>query len=119
MKSFHLYLLACMAAVLLLCAGCNYTEPVMYVEIANRSGQKLENVVVQYPRGAFGLPMLRDGQTHRRMLTLGSPCKFSIAFQYPPGTAHSSDFDLGTKCPTEELFEVGPGLRISARRGRS
>jgi len=102
-----------------LCSGCNYIEPVMYVEIANRSGQKMENLVVQYPRGTFGLSVLGDQQTHRRMLTLGEPCKFTITFQDPSGKTQSSEFDLGTKCPTEEFFNVGPGFRISSRPGRS
>jgi hypothetical protein len=118
MKSFHLYLLACMAAALL-CSGCHYLRPDMYVELANRSGQTMHNVTVQCPVGTFGLPELRDGQTHRHLMPLGSPCKFTIAFQEPSGKARKEDFDLGPNCPTEELFEVGPGLRITTRQGRS
>jgi hypothetical protein len=105
--------------LLLLGAGCHYVGPDMYIELANRSGQTMHNVTVQCPVGTFGLPELRDGQTHRHLMPQGSPCKFTIAFQDASDKAQSLDFDLGPKCPTEELFEVGQGLKISSRQGRS
>jgi len=104
--------------VLLLSAGCNYAAPAMDVSVANRSGEKLYSLVVSGPKGTFGLPELRDGQTHRRTVPIASPCKFSVTFRDAQGKTYSADYDLGEKCPVEELFEVGAGMTISSRPGR-
>jgi len=107
-----------LAVLLCLCAGCNYAAPAMDVSIANRSGEKLQNLVVSGPKGTFGLPELRDGQTHRRTVPIASPCKFSVTFRDGEGKTYSADYDLGEKCPVEQLFEVGAGMKISSRPGR-
>ena len=107
-------LLSCLIALLAL-AGCNYVKPMMYVQIVNRSGQRMENLEVKCPTGIFGLPELRDEQTHRHLLPVGTPCKFSIAFEDQSGKPHVGNFDLGAKCPTEVAFDVGAGLLVSER----
>jgi len=115
MKSFAPVLLACMTALLLASSGCNYVKPVMYVNIENRSGHPLENLELKYPTGSFGLPELRDDQTHRHMVPIGTPCKFGISFENQTGKAYTRDFDFGAKCPAEIGFAVGADMGISQR----
>ena len=108
-------LLPCLMAASLALAGCNYVKPMMYVQIVNRSGQRMENLEVKCPTGIFGLPELRDEQTHRHLLPVGTPCKFSVAFEDQSGKPYAGSFDLAAKCPTEVAFDVGAGLQISER----
>jgi hypothetical protein len=111
-------LFACLADLLLASSGCNYVKPVMYIDIANHSGHPMENLEVKYPAGIFGLPELRNEQTHRHMVPLGAPCKFSIAFEDQTGKAYVSTYDFGAKCPAEVAFEVGAGMSVSQREVR-
>jgi hypothetical protein len=111
-------LLACVASLLLAFSGCNYVKPMMYVDIENHSGHPMENLEVKYPAGSFGLPELRDEQTHQHMVPIAAPCKFSIAFEDRTGKAYTRDYDLGAKCPTEIAFAVGAGMNISQREVR-
>jgi hypothetical protein len=115
MKSSAPGLLACLSALLLAFPGCNYVKPVMYIDIANHSGHSIENLEVKHPTGIFGLPELRNEQTHRRMAPIGTPCKFTIAFEDQTGKAFVNPFDLGAKCPAEVAFEVGAGMSVSRR----
>jgi hypothetical protein len=108
-------LLACMAALLLAFSGCNYVKPMMYVDIDNHSGHPMENLEVKYPAGSFGLPELRDEQSHQHMVPIGTPCKFSIAFEDQTGKAYTRDYDFGAKCPAEIAFEVGAGMIVTQR----
>jgi hypothetical protein len=121
MKSSSLVASLCLS-LLLACTGCNYVKPVMYVDIVNRSGQALENLEVKHPTergpGQFGLPLLRDQQTHRHMIPTGTPCKFGVDFDDRSGKHYSNSFDLGAKCPTETVFEIGPGLSVSQRTAK-
>ena len=105
-------------SLLLASAACNYTKPVMYIDISNRSGHALENVEVKHPTGAFGVPTLRNEQTHQHMAPIGSPCKFTLAFDDEAGKHYLSNYDLGANCPTEILFEVGPGMSVNQRTAR-
>ena len=104
-----------LASLLLSFGGCNYTKPVMYIDIANRSGHTMENLEVKHPTGTFGLPQLRDGQSHQHMAPIGSPCKFTVVFEDQAGKAYANNFDLGAKCPREIVFEVGAGMSVSQR----
>jgi hypothetical protein len=111
----HVMLVVCLAALTLLAYGCNYVKPVMYINIANHSGRPMENLEVKHPSGIFGLPELRNEQTHRRMTPIGTPCKFSIEFEDQAGKKYADNYDLGTKCPTEIMFDVGVGMSVSER----
>jgi hypothetical protein len=111
---------ALMCALLLPAAGgCNYMQPIMCVDIANHSGHPLQNLEVKHPArggtGQFGLPALRDEQTHRHMIPVGAPCRFSIDFEDQAGKHYMQNFDLGAKCPREILFEIGGGMSVSER----
>lgn len=106
---------ACLVAVVLAASGCNYAKPVMYIDIANNSGHAIKNLEVKHPSGIFGLPELREEQTHRHMAPMATPCKFSIEFEDQTGKKYSGTYDLGARCPTEVAFEVGPGMSISER----
>ncbi len=117
MKSSSRFALLCVP-ILLGFIACNYTKPVMYIDIANRSGHVLENVEVKHPTGAFGIPKLRTDQTHQHMAPIGSPCKFTLAFDDQAGKHYLSNHDLGANCPTEIVFEVGPGMSVSQRTAR-
>jgi hypothetical protein len=108
-------LLACTAALLLAFAGCNYIKPVMYLNVENHSGHPMENLEVKYPTGTFGLPELRDGQTHQHMTPIGSPCTFRITFEDQTGKVYAGTYDFGAKCPAEVAFEVGAGMSVSQR----
>jgi hypothetical protein len=116
MKIAARVVLACLTAVTLFASGCNYVKPIMYINVANHSGQPIRNLELKYPTGSFGLPELRNEQTHRRMTPLGSPCKFSIAFEDQTGKKYTGDYDLGTKCPTEVAFEVGAGMGVNVKK---
>jgi hypothetical protein len=105
--------LACLSLVTL--AACNYAKPMMYIDVANHSGQAMNNLEVKYSAGTFGLPELRDEQTHRRMVAFGTPCKFGIKFEDRSGKKYAGDFDLGAKCPTEVSFEVGTGMSLTEK----
>jgi len=78
----------------------------------------MENLEVKDPTGIFGLPELRNQQTHRQMAPIGTPCKFSIAFEDQTGRKFAENFDLGTKCPLEVAFEVGDGMRVTEKQVR-
>ena len=106
-------LLALLLTSALFTSGCNYAKPIMYVHVANRSGHSMENLEVKYPTGSFGLPELRDLQTHRRMVPMGTPCKFSIVFEDQTGKKYAEDYDLGPKCPSEIEFAIGPAMKIT------
>jgi hypothetical protein len=109
-------ILAAAAALLMLAiAGCNYTKPVMYVNLANNSGEALRNVELKYPTGIFGLPELRNGLTNSRMVPMGEPCSFAVFFEDVRGAEHKQTFELGAKCPVEVQFDVAPGFSISER----
>ena len=122
MKTFSPFALFCAVfcpSLLLLTSGaCNYTRPVMYIDIANRSGHALENLEMKHPGGTFGLSMLRDQQTHQHMAPHASPCKFTLAFDDLAGKHYVGDYDLGAQCPAEVVFEVGAGMRVSQRTER-
>lgn len=113
---------ACLPALLLawiVCsAGCNYVKPVMNIEIVNQSGHPIENLEVKHPTGIFGMPELRDGQTHRYLAPIGTPCRFSINFEDQTGKTYTSSADFGAKCPTEVAFDVGEGMKVSSRQVR-
>jgi hypothetical protein len=104
--------------MVLVSPGCNYVKPMMYIDIVNRSGQPMRNLEVQHPTGTFGLAQLGNEQTHRRMVPIGSPCKFSIAFEDQTGKKYAGSYDLGAKCPTEVAFEAGAGMSVSERQLR-
>ena len=118
MKSSSCFALLCLLSLLLAAAGCNYTKPVMYIDIANHSGHSLENIEVKHPTGAFGLPLLRNEQTHQHMAPIGSPCKFSLAFDDESGKHYLSNHDLGANCPTELVFEVGRDMNVTQRTAK-
>ena len=118
MKTAAHVVLAGLSAVVLAASGCNYTKPMMYIDIVNHSGHPMENLEVKHPTGTFGMPELRNEQTHRQMAPIGTPCKFSIAFEDQTGKKYAQDYDLGAKCPTEAAFEVGDGMSISERQVR-
>ena len=105
----------CLLTLLLASAACNYTKPVMYIDITNRSGHSIENLEMKHPTGIFGVPMLRNEQTHQHMAPIGSPCKFTLAFDDEAGKHYVRDFDLGANCATETVFEVGPGMSVNQR----
>ena len=118
MKSSSLFVLLCLlllGALLLTAGACNYTRSVMYIDIANRSGHMLENLEIKHPSGTFGLPKLRDQQTHQHMAPVGSPCKFTLAFDDEAGKHYVGDYDLGAKCPTELVFEIDTGMNVRSR----
>ena len=117
MKSFSRFALLCLLS-LLAAAGCNYTKPVLYIDVVNRSGHSLENIEVKHPTGAFGLPLLRNEQTHQHMAPIGAPCKFSLAFDDESGKPYLTNHDLGANCPTEIVFEVGPGMSVTQRTAK-
>jgi hypothetical protein len=112
------HLVLVLSAVLLTASGCNYAKPIMYIDIVNHSGHSMENLEVKYPTGTFGLPELRNEQTHRRMTPMGTPCKFSIVFEDQTGKKYAQDYDLGVKCPTEVAFDVGDRMSVSTRQVR-
>jgi len=116
MKNAARVVFACLTAAILFASGCNYVKPIMYINIANHSGRSMRNLEFKYPTGSFGLPELRDEQTHRRMTPMGSPCKFSITFEDQSGKKYAGDYDLGTKCPTEVAFEVGAGMGVRVKK---
>jgi hypothetical protein len=118
MKSSARVLSACLAAATLFATACNYVKPIMYINVSNRSGHPMRNLEIKHPSGSFGLPELRNGQTHRRMTPLGTPCKFGIAFEDQTGRKYATDYDLGAKCPTEIVFEVDEGMSVSERELR-
>jgi len=103
---------------MLFATACNYVKPIMYINIANHSGHPMRNLEIKHPTGSFGLPELRDGQTHRRMTPLGAPCKFGIAFEDQTGKKYAADYNLGAKCPAEIVFDVGDGMSVSERELR-
>jgi hypothetical protein len=110
-----------LSAALLMALGftaCNYTKPMMYINLSNFSGHAIRNVELTYPTGTFGLPELRNDLTHRHMAPIGTPCKFSVKFEDETAKKYTSDYDLGTKCPTEIAFEVGDGMKGSERQLR-
>lgn len=109
---------ACLMAAALMLSACNYTKPVMYINLANVSGHTMRNVELKYPTGTFGLPELRSGQTHQHMAPIGTPCKFNVKFEDDAGKKYATDYDLGEKCPTEIVFEVGGDMKISERQLR-
>jgi hypothetical protein len=117
MRFYLRFLAPFLVALLLASAGCNYSQPVLYVSVTNRSGETMHNLVVQCPKGTFGLPALRDGETHRRMMPLASPCKFNISFRDAAGKIYTGEYNLGEKCRPEEVFEVGAGMKISSKPG--
>jgi hypothetical protein len=111
-------LFLCLIISTLFAAGCNYIKPMMYINVSNQSGQSIRNLEVRYPAGTFGIPELRNGQTHRHMSAMGAPCKLGIVFEDQPGKKFSADYDLGAKCPAEFAFEVAGGMTISERQLR-
>jgi hypothetical protein len=118
MKPVPRAVIACLTAALVFACGCNYAKPVMYINIVNRSGHPMENLEVKHPTGIFGLPELRNEQTHRHMLPIGTSCKFNFAFEDQTGKKYSGYYDLGTRCPTEISFDVGAGMAVSERQVR-
>jgi len=118
MKTSARIVLACLLAMALFASGCNYVKPIMYINIANQSGYSMRNIELKHPTGSFGLPELRNEQTHRRMTPMGSPCKFTLAFEDQAGKKHAADYDLGAKCPMEVAFEVGSGMNVSVKKLR-
>jgi hypothetical protein len=110
--STHL-LFTALALAMLFASACNYAKPVMYVHVTNHSGHPLENLELKYPSGSFGLPELRNEQIHRRMVPMGTPCKFRIAFEDQTGKKYSQDYDLGARCPTELHFDIGAAMKIT------
>lgn len=105
-------------AAALISTACNYTKPVMYINLSNTSGHSIRNIELTHPTGTFGLPVLHTDQTHRHMAPIGAPCKFSVKFEDDMGKKYASDYDLGAKCPTEVAFEVGDGMKVSERQVR-
>ena len=63
---------ACLMSAALTFSACNYTKPVMYINIANVSGHAMRNLELTHPTGTFGLPELRNGQTHQHMAPIGA-----------------------------------------------
>jgi hypothetical protein len=118
MKRAARVVLAGLTAAALIASGCNYVKPIMYITIANHSGHPMKNLELTHPTGTFGLAELRNEQTHRHMAPVGTPCKFSIAFEDQTGKKYAANYDLGAKCPTEVAFEVGVGTTISERQVR-
>ncbi|HVJ06691.1 MAG TPA: hypothetical protein VM578_13535 [Candidatus Saccharimonadales bacterium] len=118
MKPAAPVVLVCLSAVALFLTSCNYAKPIMYIDIANHSGHPMMNLEVKHPTGIFGLPELRNEQTHRHMAAQGAPCKFSITFEDQTGRKYSDNYDLGAKCPTEVAFDVGIGMSLSERQVR-
>jgi hypothetical protein len=114
MKAAPAVVLVCLSALLAF-PGCNYVKPIMYIDIANHSGHPMQNLEVKHPTGTFGMPELRNEQTHRRLVPLGSPCQFSISFEDQTGKAYRQAYDLGAKCPMEIAFDIGAGMSISER----
>jgi|GEM_PF-1512173 len=118
MKSAAHISFACLTAAALFASGCNYAKPMMYIDVVNHSGHRIENLEVKHPTGIFGLPKLQNEQTHRHMAPSGTPCKFSISFEDQSGRKYAGNYDLGSKCPTEVSFDVGAGMSVSARQVR-
>jgi hypothetical protein len=119
MKTANSLLTVCAASLLTgLLAGCNYTKPFMYIDLANRSGATMRNIELKHPTGIVGLPQLRDGQTHQHMAPIGAPCTFSLSFEDQSGKSYHKDFDLGEKCPLEVAFDVSAGMQVSERTER-
>lgn len=118
MKNATRVLPVCLMFASLTFSACNYTKPVMYINIANVSGHPMRNVELTHPTGTFGLPELRNGQTHQHMAPMGAPCKFNMKFEDDAGKKYVNDYDLGAKCPLEIVFEVGEGMRVSERQLR-
>lgn len=78
----------------------------------------MRNLEVTHPTGTFGLPELRNEQTHRHMFPVGTPCKFRIAFEDLRGKIYNYNFALGDKCPLEIAFDVSEGLKVTERTVR-
>ena len=102
-------------AAVSLASGCNYTKPVMYLDIANHSGHSMENLEVKHPTGIFGLPELRNEQTHRHILPRGASCKFNISFEDQAGKKYAAQYDLGAQCPNEIALEIGDGMSVTEK----
>jgi hypothetical protein len=109
---------ACLISATLFFAACNYVKPVMYIQVVNSSGHPMRNLELKYPTGTFGLPELRDNQTHRHMAPIGAPCKFSLAFEDQAGKKYTKDFDLGATCPLEIAFQIDSAMQVSERTVR-
>jgi hypothetical protein len=114
MKRTVLFVLA--AALFVCLAACNYSKPAMYVTLTNNSGTTLRNVEVDYPGGVYGMNLLGNDQTNRRIVALTPPCKFTVKFDAEPGkTAEPHGFDLGDTCPKEVIFTVEKGFAVTRR----
>jgi hypothetical protein len=105
-------------SVALFLAACNYAKPVMYINLSNLSGHTIRNIELKHPTGIFGLPELRNDHTHSHMAPIGTPCRFNLNFEDETGKKYTVDYYLGQKCPTELVFEVGPGMTVSERQLR-
>lgn len=103
-----------LAAASLLTA-CNYTKPVMYLDLANKSQATMHNIELTHPAGIVGLPQLRPGEVHQHMTPIGTPCKFKLNFEDETGKGYHQEFDLGEKCPTELAFDVTNGMQAQTR----
>ncbi|MDR3764726.1 MAG: hypothetical protein P4M01_11575 [Acidobacteriota bacterium] len=103
-----------LAAASLLTA-CNYTKPVMYLDVTNQSQGVMRNIELTHPTGTVGIPQLRPGDGHQHMTPIGAPCKFQLKFEDEDGRLHQKDFDLGEKCPVELSFDVTNGMQVNAR----
>lgn len=114
MKTAATFTLFCL---MLAWSGCNYAKPMMYIDVANQSGHPLLNVEVKYPSrfggSDFGVPELDNQTTHRQMVPLAAPCRFSVEFDDKAGKHYAHNFDLGAKCPPEVYFAVGGGMTVN------
>lgn len=109
-------LVVLLTALAISLAACNYRKPHMYVTLSNSSGKTLRNVEVDYPGGVYGMNLLGDDQTNRRLVALTPPCKFTVKFDIEAGThADPHPFDLGEQCPKEVIFTVERDLSVSRR----
>ena len=119
MKNSLCFVVSCLA--LFLMVACNYAKPVMYVDIVNNSGHAIQNLEVQHPTdrgpGQFGLPALRSEQRHQHMIPIGTPCHFRVQFDDESGKHYAQEFDLGQQCPTQVVFELDAGMKVSERTG--
>lgn len=107
--------LPCALLATSLLTACNYTKPVMYLDLANQSQSTMHNIELTHPEGIVGIPRLRPGEMHQHMTPIGSPCKFKLNFEDENGKAYHQEFDLGQKCPTELAFDVGSGMQAQTR----
>ncbi len=104
---------AILAASLL--TACNYTKPMMYLDVANKSQATMRNIELTHPSGTVGIPRLRPGETHQHMAPIATPCKFKMTFEDESGKGYHQEFDLGEKCPTELSFDVANGMQAQTR----